>query len=158
MKKLIAVHMLILASAGQGVLDEVLPGKAFLATPDEVDFLVGRGAARLPTEAEKLLPLAFRAGQDRSELADEDQHSQDVADDTSTAEQVADDTGATDEETTDDLDGSVALDSLTVAQLTEMAVAEGVDLGNTRKKADIITIIENAWAERADVSAEDEMI
>lgn len=134
MKKLIAVHMLILASQVRGVLDEVFPGKAFLATPEEVTFLVGRGAARLPSQAEQSLPLTLRAGADAVEVFDEDA----LADGSSGAD-----------DTQEDTDGSVALNDLTVAQLIEMATAEGVDLGTARKKADIIVVIENAWADRS---------
>lgn len=142
MKKLIAVHMLILASQVRGVLDEIFPGKAFLATPEEVTFLVGRGAARLPSQAEHSLPVTLRAGQNVKGDSHEDEDTTGGPDDSGDSEQSR---AVTDEEG----DGSVSLGDLTVAQLTEMAAAEGVDLGAAKKKAEIIAIIEAAWNERA---------
>lgn len=152
MNTLIAVHMLILASKVHGVLDEIAPGRAFLATRDEEDYLVPRGAARLATQAEHGLVAIARA----SDVLDEGEvHADAIAaggtDDTVDAESDTQEATATvvlEDLTVEDKE-TVALEDLTVAQLNEMAASEGVDLGTARKKADIIAVLQNASADQS---------
>lgn len=160
MNKLIAVHMLILASKVRGVLDEIAPGRAFLATRDEEDYLVPRGAARLATQAEHGLVAVARA----SDVLDEGEvHADAIAaggtDDTAggtddtvggTDDTVDAESGTVDAESaTQEATATVVLEDLTVAQLNEMATSEGVDLGTARKKADIIAVLQNVSADQS---------
>lgn len=154
MTKLIAVHMLILASAVRGALDEIAPGKAFFARDEELS-LVARGAARKPTAGERDMLVVKRAGPQPSieNHADEDSDARlnDFSDNADTEGDLDAAAGGSADETE-----ATALTDLTVAQLMAMAADEGVDLAGAKKKADIIEIIQAHFAVPA--TAEDDMI
>lgn len=130
MTKLIAVHYLQLGSGVKGVVDEIAPGKAFMARDDEM-FLVERGAARKPRADEKDMPVVSRA-------VSADGHAQ-VVDLTTD--------GDTDEDSSAPVESDLA--DMTKAQLIEFAKVEEIEIDEKANKPVILEVIQAALAARS---------
>lgn len=133
MTKLIAVHYLQLGSGVKGVIDEIAPGKAFMARDDEL-FLVERGAARKPRADEKDMTVVNRAVSTTGQAQ--------------VTKLAADDN---DEGTDEGNEGSVEVDlaDMTKAQLIEFAKAEEIEIDEKANKPVILETVQAALAARS---------
>lgn len=126
MKKLKAVHYLVLASAVKGVADNVAPGQIFNAREDEL-YLIKRGAARELEAAEQDLPVHLRPGE-------------------STVKQEV----KQDEKMDGEEQGALDLTRMTKGQLIAFAEEEDLQVDASLNKADYLVALLKAVAVKAD--------
>lgn len=131
MTKLIAVHYLQLGSGVKGVIDEIAPGKAFMARDDEL-FLVERGAARKPRADEKDMTVVNRAVSTGGQAQVTKLAAVDTIDDEGGAAPVETD-----------------LADMTKAQLIEFAKVEEIEIDEKANKPVIQEAIQAALAARS---------
>lgn len=135
MTKLIAVHYLQLGSGVKGVIDEIAPGKAFMARDDEL-FLVERGAARKPRADEKDMTVVNRAVSEGGQAQVTKLAADDTIDDEGTGEG-------------NDAPVETDLADMTKAQLIEFAKAEEIEIDEKANKPVILETIQAALAARS---------